>query len=133
MTGFPFFNNAQTITERFFRDMGEKFEGLDFTMGTLNHIVLEDDANFIIEIDAPGLDKESISIEIVEQVLTVKAKRKAVTTGTILWDGRTGDINKRYDITPTIGAEINDAEYNDGVLIIKIPKAVKTATTIKVK
>ena len=83
--------------------------------------------SFKIFIELPGINKESISVDIENNILTVKAVKqrrdvKDVTSSMILY----GDFNRKYTIKTLTKSNDIQAKLIDGVLEITIPKADET-------
>jgi HSP20 family molecular chaperone IbpA len=81
-----------------------------------------DDGNLVYEVDCPGFNKENLSVEIADGILTVQGK---------LGEGsRSREIFKRLTVGVT---EDVSAEIADGVLTLtfKTPEKKKTKLTIK--
>lgn len=87
--------------------------------------VVESNDKYTIRIDVPGIKKESIHMEIRENVMTVKAERQveAPTEGdTVRVMGRAGELNKRFVLCKDVDPEQCNAKLEDGVLTIVIMK-----------
>jgi HSP20 family protein len=81
---------------------------------------------FIVELDMPGVTKESITVTADAQVLSVKSSRTTDETkrGVFLMN----EIGiKKYQREFRLGSGIKldeiNAEYSDGVLLVTLPKA----------
>jgi len=95
-------------------------------------IIVTPDANifetndaFIVELDMPGAAKESITITADTQILSVSSTTTDNTKSGKLLLNEIG--KKRYQREFRLGSGIKldeiQAEYNDGVLLITLPKA----------
>ena len=84
---------------------------------------------FVIEFDLPGVAKESIDLDVERNVLTVKAERRPVERG----DGvemqvaerPLGVFSRQLFLGDALDAERIAAQYEQGVLTIRIPVAEK--------
>ena len=89
--------------------------------------ITEDEQDLIIRIDLPGFAKNEINISIMEDTLSIKAKREPkTTTATTYCMHRPTDIDRKitlplspkdYEQKQVIGK----ATYVDGVVTLKIP------------
>jgi HSP20 family protein len=89
--------------------------------------IIEDGANLIINIDLPGFAKSEINIRIVEDILSISAKRKVkANDGTVYYRHRPVTINRKIalPISPKDYEHeklIGKATYVDGVVTLTIP------------
>ena len=87
-----------------------------------------------VYLDLPGVDGESIDVEVERNVLTVKAERRwAREDGdqVLASERRQGAFVRRLLLGDTLDGERVEADYRDGVLAITIPVA-ETAKPRKV-
>jgi HSP20 family protein len=81
---------------------------------------------FIVELDMPGVAKESISVTADAQVLSVSSSRRTDDTerGAFLVNeiGRK-TYQREFHLGSGIKLDEISAEYNDGVLLVTLPKA----------
>ncbi len=81
-----------------------------------------------VQMDLPGMDKSGISVEVKDNILTVKAERKQETVkkdndGKVLMQERSsGFMSRAVMLAKPVSAEKVSAEYKDGVLKITLPK-----------
>ena len=88
--------------------------------------IIEDGAELIIRIDLPGFEKNEINIRIVENILSISAKREAKTSnGTVFYRHRPVTINRK--ITLPISPKdfkseklVGKATYLDGLVTLRI-------------
>ncbi len=88
----------------------------------------------LVHLDLPGVDAESIDLEVERNVLTVKAERRwAREDGdqVLANERRQGTYVRRLLLGDTLDGERVEADYRDGVLAITIPVA-ETAKPRKV-
>ena len=84
------------------------------------------DDTFYIHLDLPGVDADSIDLTVEQNVLTVRAERKSPTgTGseTILAERPYGTFSRQVFLGESLDVDNLAADYNAGVLTIKIPVA----------
>jgi len=67
---------------------------------------MEDEANFKVYIELPGVEKENIKLEFSQEALKVKA----------------GPFNKKIDLPSYLDTDNASTQYNNGVIEILIPK-----------
>ena len=101
--------------------------------------IYEKDGNYTIEMDIPGYDKEDISIEVDNGVLTVSASKSKEDED----EGKNYIRRERYAGTFsrsfTLGSDVDmdniDAEFVKGMLKITVPKAEEKSSkkTIDIK
>ncbi|KEF05392.1 MULTISPECIES: Hsp20/alpha crystallin family protein [Streptomyces] len=81
---------------------------------------------FVIHFDLPGVDPESIDLDIERNVLTVRAERaSAAPEGAemIASERTTGKFSRQLFLGETLDSERVDASYESGVLTLRIPVA----------
>jgi len=88
--------------------------------------ILEDEEGLVLYADMPGVEKDQIFIDIENDILTIKGH--AATPGqlageTIHQEYETRDYHRRFQLLEGINQEKAHAEYNDGVLVLRLPKA----------
>lgn len=79
---------------------------------------------FVVELDLPGVDPESIDLDVERNVLTVKAERcpSASENAEVLISERpAGSFSRQLFLGETLDTEHIDAAYDAGVLKLRIP------------
>ncbi len=88
--------------------------------------IYENNEGVVIKVDLPGLEKEDISVEIKENVLTLKGQRKeevGVPEEAYFRKERTcGTFHRSFSLRSMIDPESIKATFKNGVLTIEIPK-----------
>ena len=81
---------------------------------------------FVVELDLPGVDPESIDLGVERNVLTVHAERHS-TSGEdvelLLAERPRGAFSRQLFLGETLDTERIDAAYDAGVLTLRIPVA----------
>ena len=85
-----------------------------------------DGDTFVVELDLPGVDPESIDLGVERNVLTVHAERRP-TSGEdveqLLSERPRGAFSRQLFLGETLDTERIDAAYDAGVLTLRIPVA----------
>lgn len=86
-----------------------------------------DGDTFHVEFDLPGVDQESINLDVERNVLTIKAERPvAEPTGEqIAAERPRGVFSRQLILGDNLDLDKISASYNDGVLRLQIPVAEK--------
>lgn len=92
--------------------------------------VKETPTNFQVFIDVPGVEKDSVNIEIKNHVLTVTADRKALTTEEATASGETirrrertyGTSSRSLRLPEGVDEDKVEATFENGVLTLTVPK-----------
>jgi len=87
------------------------------------------DDEFVVVFDLPGVSPEAIDLDVARNVLTVKAERRPTAAG----DGvemqvaerPLGVFSRQLFLGDTLDAEDVEADYDAGVLTLRIPIAQK--------
>lgn len=98
--------------------------------------IAETEKNYILSVDLPGLKKDEIKIEVLDNTLTLSGERKREEK---FDDGKVRRIEKSYgsfkrsfSLPANADAEKIEAKYDSGVLELSIPKA-KLTTSKKIE
>ena len=87
------------------------------------------DDKFVLEAELPGFDKEDISLDVKDGILTISAQHKEEKEDKdekgqyIRRERRYGSFSRSFDITGIDEGSIT-AAYNNGILELNLPKAV---------
>ena len=127
---FPTLFNDKDFDElfdQFFRPIPRG--DLSIAVSTPAREVTEHSDHYLIHADMPGLNKEDISVEVHDGVLSLRGEHQEEQE-----DKQDGKVIRRerrvgrYVRTLTVGDTINEdaieASYRDGVLALKLPKKV---------
>jgi HSP20 family protein len=82
--------------------------------------------DFIVHFDLPGVDPETIDLDVERNVLNVRAERRspAPRDAELIADERpTGTFTRQLFLGDTLDADRVDASYEAGVLTLRIPIA----------
>jgi len=89
--------------------------------------VYETDKDVVVKVDLPGVDKENVEITVKENAVAIRAERKEEreenTANVYRAERFYGVIERVVPLPVEVNPEEATAEYKDGVLIIRIPKA----------
>ena len=80
---------------------------------------------FVLKVDLPGVEKESISILVEPELLTVKgliAQLYRETTNVVYSEIRKASFYRRFRVGSGIDPEKIQANFEDGVLTLTLPK-----------
>jgi HSP20 family protein len=85
-----------------------------------------DKETFVVELDLPGVDPESIDLGVERNVLTVHAERRPTSSEDVellVSERPRGAFSRQLFLGDTLDTERIDAAYDAGVLILRIPVA----------
>lgn len=85
-----------------------------------------DNGAFVVQLEIPGVDPESIDLTIEQNVLSVHAERKPTYEAgaeRVVGERTYGVFSRQLFLGDTLDAERLTADYEAGVLTIKIPVA----------
>lgn len=89
----------------------------------------EDENNFYVAFEVPGINKEAIRIHVDNGVLKVSGEKKAPATenGVIYHrsERRYGTFERSFNLSDQIKVDKINAAFQDGILTITLPKAEK--------
>ncbi len=81
---------------------------------------------FVVALDLPGVDADSIDLTVEQNVLTVHAERRPIMDDDverIVGERRYGSFSRQLFLGETLDTDRLQADYDDGVLSIRIPVA----------
>ncbi|MHC3470497.1 Hsp20/alpha crystallin family protein [Streptomyces sp. 7R007] len=82
--------------------------------------------DFIVHFDLPGIDPETIDLDVERNVLNVRAERRSPAPENaemIVAERPTGSFTRQLFLGDTLDTERIDASYDAGVLTLRIPVA----------
>ncbi|WUI72403.1 HSP20 family small heat-shock protein [Nocardia sp. NBC_00403] len=82
---------------------------------------------FVVELDLPGVDPDSLDLDVERNVLTVRAQRPELNAGRelIAAERARGVFSRQLFLGESLDTEAISADYNDGVLRLRIQIAEK--------
>jgi len=98
--------------------------------------VRENEKNYLLELALPGFSKEEITIKFEEDVLTVTAghQPKEDEQGPkYTWNefGYKSKYERSFQLPETLDADNIDAKFENGILLITLPKKEVQPSTVK--
>ncbi len=125
---FPVFGSLidQFFGNDFFDWSNRNFSVTNTTLPAVN--IKEDNDKFQVEVAAPGLKKEDFKIEVNHNMLSISSEKREEKT-----EGQEGGTYTRrefsyqsfvrsFSLPESVDADKIEASYNDGVLVLNIPK-----------
>jgi HSP20 family protein len=90
----------------------------------------ENDNDFTVHVELPGIDKSKINVTIDNNVLSISAQRSEVkeedTTKMHISERTYGSLRRSITIPKNVDTDNINAKYLDGVLNIVLPKQTKS-------
>ena len=128
MFGMIPFNRHEDNLFDMFDNFERKFFGnTSTTLPAFRTDIRDQGDKFLLEAELPGFDKEDISLELKEGILTIKAEHKMNAEdkdeqGTYLRrERRFGSFTRTFDVSGIDESSIT-ANYTNGVLSLTLPK-----------
>lgn len=84
--------------------------------------------DFVVHFDLPGIDPESIDLDVERNVLSVRAERRSPAPENaemIVAERPTGSFSRQLFLGDTLDTDRVDASYEAGVLTLRIPVTEK--------
>ena len=115
---------AQYVAKEFAKEVGNRSrEFFEFILPPID--MFEEGNELVIIIDLPGFSKKDIKLRIIENVLSINARRESEEImGTIYYRQRPNHIDKKVPLPFSVTDDervIGTAAYADGVITLKIP------------
>lgn len=83
--------------------------------------VYEDDANYVIAVDLPGIDRSALEISIDDNRLAIKGTRE-VEVPSSRAERPSGRFLRKFSVPASIDQQSIKAEFSNGVLEVRLPK-----------
>tara|TARA_B100001750_G_scaffold76758_1_gene60907 strand:- start:3455 stop:3862 length:408 start_codon:yes stop_codon:yes gene_type:complete len=93
--------------------------------------ILENDAEYVISIDVPGIEKKNITIEYQDQTLAISGRRNLDNDQSYYNSIDYGEFNKNFNLPEDANDKGISAGLNSGVLEITIPRKAPIKAKIK--
>ncbi len=89
--------------------------------------IVDNESNYLVYCDIPGRQKENINIEYKQDVLSIFATDEDPSQNELKYvrKERSQDFDMRSFLMPGIDFKSSKASYENGVLIITLPKVTK--------
>ena len=88
--------------------------------------VYEEETHYVVKAELPGIDKEDISIDVTDGVMTLSGERKVEEEtkedGYFRREMSYGKFERAFRLPADVNTEDIRADYKDGVLKIEVPK-----------
>jgi HSP20 family protein len=115
---------GQYMAKEIMRELGNRSrEFYEFVMPAID--IVEDASDLVVKIDLPGFAKKDIKLRIVEDILSISAKREdEEVIDTVYYKHRPTQIDKKVALPISIGDDekvVGTAVYQDGVVTLRIP------------
>ncbi|KYG67991.1 hypothetical protein AZI87_01595 [Bdellovibrio bacteriovorus] len=136
------FDNRSLSPFKSFSQMDDPFERIlnelmNMRKGSLSQFefspsceISEEDNNYVMTFDLPGVNKEQVKVEVDNNQITVSAERrdekKKDTKKTHLSEIQYGSYQRTFTLPSSIDEKRVDAKFDNGVLTLTIPKNVTT-------
>lgn len=117
----PFAARSRDLFDNFDRHI---WRDMNFVTGDFRTDIVEEDDKYVVECELPGFSREDISVDIENDRLTISARHERKDDGrTYIHRERTDASYQRSFSISNIQTDSITAAYNDGVLILNLPKA----------
>lgn len=89
--------------------------------------VREDDDNYLVEVELPGLSEKDVEVKVENGVLTIASRkdesREEKDEGYIWKERRHYSFSRSFSLPDNVDVEKINANFKDGLLDIAVPKA----------
>ena len=125
----PTVSNLQREINRVFDGLHARgdYEGDTLCEWTPSVDIVERENEFLIHVDLPGLERKDVHVGVENNSLSVSGERPRVETTeaerTYRAERPCGTFKRVFSLPRTVDAGKVKAEYRDGVLSVRVPKA----------
>jgi len=121
----------ENLTEQFQRIFKEKTNGDSQTVNSFipKIDISEDEKNFYIDVELPGINKSGLKIKLENNLLTISGEKKLSDEKIKNRKFRSserifGTFNKNFTMNAEINRDTINAEFENGVLTLRIEKLI---------
>jgi len=115
--------DLNSVFEEFFRE--PFFQPGFLAVNAIKADIRENDKEYVVDAEIPGVNKEDIKLELINDTLTISAEHKAETEeksdNYLRRERRMGSFSRSFYV-PNVKNEMVTAKYNNGILTITLPK-----------
>ena len=112
--------NLDRVFDRYFGDF-------DHSAGWPAVDVREDDDNYLVEVELPGLSEKDVEVKVENSVLTIASRkdesREEKDEGYIRKERRHYSFSRSFSLPDNVDVEKITANFKNGLLDIAVPKA----------
>ena len=108
-------------------DQSDEVEGADWYPAA---DVYENDAEYTVAVDLPGIDRAALEISVDDDRLTIRGKRAGQDTTKHRGECPRGSFLRTFSVPASVDHKDIRADYKDGVLQINLPKPSATAVSL---
>lgn len=126
-----------SMFDEFFGDMATGMK--DFTSHVPSVNIKEEDERFILEMSAPGYNKEEVKLTVEDDVLTIVGEHKVENEDKgekyITREFSKGSFKRSFNLNGMVDPDKVKAEFDNGILTVGMPKveaAVKKMREINI-
>lgn len=124
------------MIDRFFADNVARTGGSTYSFVPKVDVIEEEKA-FEIHVALPGINKEEVKIDLNENVLTISGERKfnkeKKENHFRSFETQYGSFSRSFSLPDNVDAEKISAQYNNGILLVSVPKDEKKAVKQSIK
>jgi HSP20 family protein len=91
--------------------------------------VVDSAEEVVVYVDLPGTKKELIDLGVTEDAVTVKAKFERPSGSYVLRERPEAEMGRRVKLAAEVKPEQVKAKYEDGVLVVRLPKLIVVKPT----
>ncbi|MDP4181392.1 MAG: Hsp20/alpha crystallin family protein [Bacillota bacterium] len=118
--------DINSVFEQFFND---SFLTLGFTNGqAIKADIRENDKEYIVEAEVPGVNKEDIKLELSDDTLSISVNHKVETEektdNYVRRERQVGSFTRSFYVENVVHDKVT-AKHNNGILTITLPKGAK--------
>ena len=114
--------NWDHIVERFFND-----RSLGTSSSTPSVDVREEDGNYLLEAELPGLTEKDVEVKVEENLLTISSKtekdKEEKQNGYVIRERRSQSYSRSFVLPADVERDKIEASFKNGLLTLSVPKS----------
>jgi len=128
-------NSIDRMFDNFFRGFGLAPFGETMSIFCPNIDVVENDDNYEVTAELPGIDENDINLSLDSNTLTISGEKKQETEDKgrdyYRMERSYGSFQRSIPLPPNIESDQIDANFKKGILTVTLPKTAETKKHVK--
>jgi HSP20 family protein len=112
----------EDATQRRARGIAESDQGIDRAEWIPVADVFEQDQEYVVALDLPGVDRSALEIDLDENSLSIRGTRSIENEKQHQTERPRGRFARTFVVPSSVDQDRIEAEYKDGVLLVHLPK-----------
>ncbi|KUK52484.1 MAG: Heat shock protein Hsp20 [Marinimicrobia bacterium 46_47] len=127
MRRYPMLRERRNLVDDFFESFLDSFNSMSNVNWSPSVDLEETKNDYIIHAELPGMNKKDIDISVENDILTISGEKKervqTKDSNCLISEIMSGHFSRSFRLPAQINSEKIEAKWDNGVLVVKIPKS----------